>query len=116
LRIFRNVRSIKIVNAKYRIKNNITEPASRFLKITKNSRAIINESRNLIDTAISVINTLLLASGPVPLKKIKSEISAATVKDAVRNTASVEANMPGWILLRPSRTRIIRSDWMHRKK
>jgi hypothetical protein len=116
LRIFRNVRSIKTVNAKYRIKNNITEPVSRFLKITKNSRAIISESRNFTDTATSVINTLFLASELVPSKKIKSEISAATVKHAVRTTASVQTKMAGLTLLSPSITSMIRRDWIKRKK
>jgi hypothetical protein len=110
------VRIIKTVNAKYRIKNNITEPVSRFLKITKNSRAMINESRNLTDSAISVIKTLLSTSEAVPLKKIKSEIRAATEKHIVRSTASVVTNMSGLTLLIPSKTSMNRSDWMKRKK
>jgi hypothetical protein len=110
------VRKTKIVNAKYRIKNNITEPVSRFLKTTKNSRAIINEIRNLTDRAISVINTLLSASECVPLKKIKSEISAAMAKQPVRIRASVVVNMVGWILFSPSKTSITIIECMERNK
>jgi hypothetical protein len=110
------VRKIKIVNAKYRIKNNITELVSRFLRNTKNSRASNNESRNLTDSAISVINTLFSATERVPLKKNKSEISAATVKPAVRINASVQTNMEGRILFSPSKTSVTSSEQIKRDK
>ncbi|HPS97557.1 MAG TPA: hypothetical protein PLY46_05315 [Bacteroidales bacterium] len=78
------------MNAKYRIKNNITEPVASFLKTRKKSSASTKERSIFTPSAISVIKTLLSRSKWYPLKKIKSEIKAARVKPKVRNmTAEV---------------------------
>ncbi|MFZ2285798.1 MAG: hypothetical protein WAV93_02320 [Bacteroidales bacterium] len=67
------------MNAKYRIKNNITDPLLLFLKTTKKSRARTNESSILTPTETSVMNTLFSGPERCPLKKIKSEMNAVTV-------------------------------------
>ncbi|HPO40246.1 MAG TPA: hypothetical protein PL067_05935 [Bacteroidales bacterium] len=74
--------------AKYRIKNNTTEPVDLFLKTRKKSSASTKQSTIFNPSAISVIKTLLPGSEWYPLKKIKSAMKAVRVKPAVRKAAA----------------------------
>jgi len=81
--ILRRVRITKTVKAKYRTKNNITDPVSLFLNTTKNSSARINDNNILTPSAISVEKTFFSGFEFWPKKKIISAVSEIIVNPPV---------------------------------
>jgi len=87
--ILRKVRNTKTVKAKYRTKNNITDPVSLFLNTTKNSSARINDNNILTPIAISVEKTFFSGSECCPKKKIISADNEIIVNPPVSNRMSL---------------------------
>jgi hypothetical protein len=88
--ILRRVRITKIVKAKYRTKNNITDPVSLFLNTTKNSSARINDNNILTPSAISVEKTFFSGFVFCPKKKIIRADKEIRVNPPVSKRRSLE--------------------------
>jgi hypothetical protein len=88
--ILRRVRITKTVKAKYRTKNNITDPASLFLNTTKNSSARINDNNILTPSAISVEKTFFSGFVFCPKKKIIRAANEIRVNPPVSKRRSLE--------------------------
>jgi hypothetical protein len=95
------------VKIKYRIKNNITEPVSLFLKTTMNNRARTNDSNILTPMAIRVVNTLFSPFPSVPWKKIARAASEIIVNPPVSSRILLTGKNDGEILFRPKSSRKI---------
>jgi hypothetical protein len=83
------------VNAKYRIKNNNSDPVSLFLSTTKNNRASTKERSSFIPSAISVAKTLVSGFFPAPRKKTIREASAAKANPPVSSSSPLPGSMEG---------------------
>jgi hypothetical protein len=77
------------VKAKYRTKNNITDPVSLFLNTTKNSSARINDNNILTPRAISVEKTFFSGFEFWPKKKIISAVNEIIVNPPVSTRRSL---------------------------
>ena len=87
--ILRKVRKTKKVKAKYRTKNNITDPVSLFLNTTKNSSARINDNNILTPSAVSVEKTFFSGFEFWPKKKIISAVNEIIVNPPVSKRRSL---------------------------
>jgi hypothetical protein len=85
------------VKAKYRIKNNITDWVSLFLKTTKNSNARINDNNILIPIAVSVEKTFFSGFVFCPEKKIIRAVNEISVNPPVRKSAFLRGTGDGEI-------------------
>jgi hypothetical protein len=87
------------VNAKYRTKNNNSDPVSLFLSTRKNNRASTKERSSLIPSAISVAKTLVSGFLPAPRKKTIREARAARANPPVSSSSPLPGSIEGMAAL-----------------
>jgi hypothetical protein len=100
--ILRKVKKTKTVKAKYRIKNNITEPVSLFLNTAKKSRARINDNTILTPIAVRVEKTFFSGVVFCPKKNIIRAINETRVNPAVSKRMLLRVTGDGETLFTPS--------------